>query len=72
MRFARPPFLWCAREAEEPAKFHCSIFPDSRVNDVTSLPSESPRGPPSSVKVVEYTWRRHMIDEERWTTSRTR
>ena len=48
------PFLWYAKEAEEAAAFYVSIFPDSRVNLVTSLPSESPSGPPGSVKVVEF------------------
>ena len=49
------PFLWYAKEAEEAAKFYASIFPDSRVDRVTSLQSESPSGPPGSVKVVEFT-----------------
>lgn len=48
------PFLWYASEAEEAANFYASIFPDSRVTRVTSLPSESPSGPPGSVKVVEF------------------
>ena len=48
------PFLWYATEAEEAARFYCSIFPDSRVLRVTSMPSESPSGPPGSVKVVEF------------------
>lgn len=48
------PFLWYAKEAEEAAKFYASIFPDSRVKRVTALPSESPSGPPGSVKVVEF------------------
>jgi predicted 3-demethylubiquinone-9 3-methyltransferase (glyoxalase superfamily) len=49
------PFLWYAREAEEAAKFYASIFPNSRVNKVTSMMSESPSGPPGSVKVVDFT-----------------
>ena len=48
------PFLWYAKEAEEAAAFYASIFPDSRVVRVASLPSESPSGPPESVKVVEF------------------
>ena len=48
------PFLWYAKEAEEAAAFYASIFPDSRVTRVTSLPSESPSGPPGSVKVVDF------------------
>lgn len=49
------PFLWYAREAEEAARFYASIFPDSRVDRVTSMRSESPSGPPGSVKVVDFT-----------------
>lgn len=49
------PFLWYAKEAEEAAKLYASIFPDSRVNGVYALHSESPSGPPGSVKVVDFT-----------------
>ena len=49
------PFLWYAREAEEAAAFYASVFPDSRVTRVTALPTESPSGPPGSVKVVDFT-----------------
>jgi len=44
------PFLWYAKEAEEAAKLYTSIFPDSRIVRVTSMPSESPSGPPGSVR----------------------
>ncbi len=47
--------LWYAQGAEEAARFYCSIFPDSRVERVTPLLSESPSGPPGSVKVVDFT-----------------
>jgi predicted 3-demethylubiquinone-9 3-methyltransferase (glyoxalase superfamily) len=49
------PFLWYTKEAEDAAKFYASIFPNSRVDRVTSLMSESPSGPPGSVKVVDFT-----------------
>jgi len=49
------PFLWYAREAEEAARFYCAVFPDSRVDRVVAMPSESPSGPPGSVKVVDFT-----------------
>lgn len=49
------PFLWYAKEAEQAAALYASIFPDSRVDRVTALPSESPSGPPGSVKVVDFT-----------------
>ena len=49
------PFLWYAKEAEEAAKFYTSIFPNSRVVRVSAMQSESPSGPPGSVKIVEFT-----------------
>jgi predicted 3-demethylubiquinone-9 3-methyltransferase (glyoxalase superfamily) len=48
-------FLWYAKEAEEAAKFYTSIFPDSHVDFVSTMQSDSPSGPPGSVKVVEFT-----------------
>ena len=48
------PFLWYSKEAEEAAKFYSSIFPNSRVVRVSAMQSESPSGPPGSVKVVEF------------------
>ena len=48
------PFLWYAKEAEEAAIFYASLFPDSRVTRVVTLPSESPSGPPGSVKIVDF------------------
>jgi predicted 3-demethylubiquinone-9 3-methyltransferase (glyoxalase superfamily) len=47
--------LWYATAAEEAASFYASIFPDSRVDRVTPLLSESPSGPPGSVKIVDFT-----------------
>ena len=49
------PFVWYAEEAEEAAGLYASIFPDSRVDQVTTLQSESPSGPPGSVQVVSFT-----------------
>jgi predicted 3-demethylubiquinone-9 3-methyltransferase (glyoxalase superfamily) len=49
------PFLWYTKDAEEAARLYTSIFPDSRVNSVTALQSESPSGPSGSVKVVDFT-----------------
>jgi predicted 3-demethylubiquinone-9 3-methyltransferase (glyoxalase superfamily) len=47
--------LWYAKEAEEAAQFYASIFPNSSVDRVTPLQSESPSGPPGSVKIVDFT-----------------
>jgi predicted 3-demethylubiquinone-9 3-methyltransferase (glyoxalase superfamily) len=49
------PHLWYVKEAEEAARFYASIFPDSRVDSVSSLPSESPSGPAGSVQMVDFT-----------------
>ena len=49
------PFLWYAKDADKAAAFYASIFPDSRVDRVTAMQSDSPSGPPGSVKVVEFT-----------------
>lgn len=48
-------FLWYATGAEEAAKFYTSVFPESRVDRVTTMQSESPSGPPGSVKLVDFT-----------------
>jgi predicted 3-demethylubiquinone-9 3-methyltransferase (glyoxalase superfamily) len=48
-------FLWYAKDADKAAAYYASIFPDSRVDRVTAMQSESPSGPPGSVKVVEFT-----------------
>lgn len=49
------PHLWYTSEAEEAARFYTSIFPDSRIDRVTPLPSDSPSGPAGSVKIVDFT-----------------
>ena len=49
------PFLWYAEHADEAAAFYVSIFPDSRIDKVTAMPTESPSGPPGSVKIVDFT-----------------
>ena len=47
--------FWYAKEAEEAAKFYASVFPDSRVDRVWVVPSETPSGPAGAVKVVDFT-----------------
>jgi len=48
------PFLWYSSQAEEASAYYASIFPDSRVERVSTLPSASPSGPAGSVKVVQF------------------
>jgi predicted 3-demethylubiquinone-9 3-methyltransferase (glyoxalase superfamily) len=47
--------LWFATEAVDAAKFYVSLLPDSRIDDVTDLPADTPSGPAGSVQVVEFT-----------------
>jgi predicted 3-demethylubiquinone-9 3-methyltransferase (glyoxalase superfamily) len=49
------PHLWYSTEAVEAATFYASVFPDSRVDRVTTIPSDTPGGPAGSVSVVEFT-----------------
>jgi predicted 3-demethylubiquinone-9 3-methyltransferase (glyoxalase superfamily) len=49
------PFLWYNREAVEAARFYVGLFPDSRVDRVSSLQADSPSGPAGSVEVVDFT-----------------
>lgn len=49
------PFLWFPTGAKEAAEFYCTVFPDSRVDSVWTLNTESPSGPPGTVEVAEFT-----------------
>lgn len=49
------PHLWFDREAVEAAKFYASVFPNSRVGDVTPIPADTPSGPAGSVEIAEFT-----------------
>jgi predicted 3-demethylubiquinone-9 3-methyltransferase (glyoxalase superfamily) len=49
------PHLWYAKGAEEAARFYSTVFPESHVDRVVSLPADSPSGPAGSVDVVEFT-----------------
>src|SRR5687768_13808748 len=49
------PFLWFTKEAEEAARFYTSIFPDSKIDRIWTVPTETPSGPAGSVKVVDFT-----------------
>ena len=49
------PHLWYNNQAREAAEFYCSVFPDSKIDRVSTLPSDSPSGPAGSVEIVEFT-----------------
>ena len=49
------PHLWYTKEAEEAARFYATVFPDSHVDRVTSLPADSAIGPEGSVVIVDFT-----------------
>lgn len=48
------PHLWFEDQAVEAARFYVSLFPGSRVEDVTPIPADTPSGPAGSVPVVEF------------------
>ena len=51
------PCLWFDTQAEEAAKFYCSIFDDSRINNISRYPEagqEVHHKPAGSVMVVEF------------------
>jgi len=48
------PFLWYSNQAEAAALFYTSVFPDSQITRVVTLPTDSPSGPAGSVKIVEF------------------
>lgn len=49
------PHLWFAERGVEAARFYASLFPNSSVDRVTTIPAETPSGPPGSVHVIEFT-----------------
>ncbi len=46
--------LWFAKEAREAVDFYISLVPNSAITRITTLPAESPIGPPGSVQVIEF------------------
>jgi predicted 3-demethylubiquinone-9 3-methyltransferase (glyoxalase superfamily) len=49
------PHLWYTEKAVEAAAFYASVLPDSRVESVTAMPTDTPSGPGGSVQLVEFT-----------------
>ncbi len=49
------PHLWFPEKAAEAARFYASIFPDSHVEVVTTIPADTPSGPAGTVEIVEFT-----------------
>ena|SRR5215204_2379243 len=47
------PFLWFDTQAQEAAKFYCSIFPKSKITQITRYGEAGP-GPLGSVMTVEF------------------
>ena len=48
------PFLWFDNQAEEAAEFYLSIFPNSKVNEVTRYTGEEPVGEKGAVMTVAF------------------
>ena len=47
------PFLWFDKEAEDAAKFYCSIFKNSKILEVARFPEGGP-APAGSVMIVNF------------------
>jgi predicted 3-demethylubiquinone-9 3-methyltransferase (glyoxalase superfamily) len=47
--------LWFAQEARQAVEFYVSLIPNSAIVRATTVPAETPSGPPDSVKVIEFT-----------------
>ena len=48
------PFLWFDTQAEEAAKFYCSIFQDSKILNVERYPEGAPGGMGGRVMIVNF------------------
>ncbi len=49
------PHLWYSDKAEEAARFYASVLPNSHVDSVSTIPTETPSGPAGSVAIVQFT-----------------
>ncbi len=49
------PHLWFPEKAAEAARLYASLFPDSHVDLVTTIPTDTPSGPAGTVEIVEFT-----------------
>jgi predicted 3-demethylubiquinone-9 3-methyltransferase (glyoxalase superfamily) len=47
--------MWFVKEAEAAARFYTSLFPDSRIDRITMIPSDTPSGPADTIPVIEFT-----------------
>lgn len=47
--------LWFPEQAQQAVDFYVSVIPNSRRSGTTTVPAETPSGPPGSVKVIEFT-----------------
>jgi predicted 3-demethylubiquinone-9 3-methyltransferase (glyoxalase superfamily) len=45
--------LWFEKEVTEAVEFYISIIPNSRIIRKTTMPTETPSGPPGSVIIIE-------------------
>jgi predicted 3-demethylubiquinone-9 3-methyltransferase (glyoxalase superfamily) len=49
------PHLWFSDKAEEAIRFYVSLVPNSQIDSLTYIPSETPGGPAGSVAVIQFT-----------------
>jgi len=48
-------FLWFEKDGTEAARFYVSLLPDSRIDNIATIPADTPSGPAGSIEVVEFT-----------------
>lgn len=46
--------LWFAENAREAVEFYVSVVPNSSIGRETTVPAETPSGPPGSVSIIEF------------------
>ncbi len=47
--------LWFPEHAQQAVDFYVSVIPISHQSSATTVPADTPSGPPGSVKVIEFT-----------------
>ncbi|WP_027998478.1 VOC family protein [Sinorhizobium arboris] len=54
--------LWFPENAQQAVEFYVATIPNSALSATTTLPAETPSGPPGTVKVIEFT-----LDDQNFT-----
>jgi predicted 3-demethylubiquinone-9 3-methyltransferase (glyoxalase superfamily) len=55
MAISLSPFIWYSKDAEGAASLYTSVIPNSKIDNIWTMPVDTPSGPPGSIKVVDFT-----------------